>query len=304
MRFLNFPSSAGGCRQVLLALLVLSLSACSPRQMIVGNLADELAAQGQVQESDLQLARDAAPFYLKLSESVLRQQPGHLGLAESVSAGFTQYAYAFVAFEADQIESQDARAALSLRQRAAALYRRARDHALVALESLHHGFVTALAENDPARQPVIASAQAGLAYWAAASWAGWISLSKDQPEVAADLPLAVRLSELARQADPDWGMGATVSLRATLEAARPGGDRRQAERWFDEAIARSGGRLPSAYLAKAEGIALPAGDRTGFEQLLQQSLDKRLPVPPEQSLASEVARQRAAWLLQQSPDLF
>ena len=33
-------------------------------------------------------------------------------------------------------------------------------------------------------------------------------------------------------------------------------------------------------------------------------LDKRLPVPPEQSLASEVARRRAAWLLQQSPDLF
>ena len=136
MRFLNFSPSAGGFRQVLLALLVLSLSACSPRQMIVGNLADELAAQGQAQESDLQLARDAAPFYLKLSESVLRQQPGHLGLAESVSAGFTQYAYAFVAFEADQIESQDARAALSMRQRAAALYRRARDHALAALETL------------------------------------------------------------------------------------------------------------------------------------------------------------------------
>ena len=272
--------------------------------MIVGNLADELAAQGNVPETDLLLARDAAPFYLKLAESVLSQQPGHAALAEAVSAGFTQYAYAFVAFEADQLESQDARAALLMRQRAAALYHRARDHALAALERQHPGLQQALAASDPKLLPQLATSEVGLVYWAAASWAGWISLSKDQPEITADLPLVVRLSEQARLADPDWGLGATVGLRAQLEAARPGGDRRLAERWFDEAIARSGGRLPNAYLAKAEALALPAGDRQGFEQLLQQALATSPPLPAAQTLAAEVARRRAAWLLLQSPDLF
>ena len=95
------------------------LTACSQRQLVVGSIADELAAQGQASENDLDLAREASAFYLKLSESVLRSDPGHRGLAESVAGGFTQYAYAFVAFEADRIEAKDAKAAESLRQRAA-----------------------------------------------------------------------------------------------------------------------------------------------------------------------------------------
>lgn len=110
-------------------LLVTLLSACSPRQMVIGGMADELAAQGQASEGDLDLAREASAFYLKLSESVLRSDPGHRRLAESVAAGFTQYTYAFVAFEADRIEARDAKAAERLRQRAAQLYRRAHRHA-------------------------------------------------------------------------------------------------------------------------------------------------------------------------------
>ena len=60
--------------------------------------------------------------------------------------------------------------------------------------------------------PVLRAEQAGLAYWAAASWGGWISLSKDDPDVVADLPLAVRLAQRAWAADPDWGQGSLTSL--------------------------------------------------------------------------------------------
>jgi hypothetical protein len=46
-----------------LALLVaLSLSACAPRTLLMKGVADELASQGQAEESDLGLARDAAAF--------------------------------------------------------------------------------------------------------------------------------------------------------------------------------------------------------------------------------------------------
>ena len=120
--------------------LALLLGACSPRQLIVGSLADELAGQGQGSENDLELLRDAAPFHLKLSEAILARQPGHQALAESVAAGFTQYAYAFVAFEAERIEARDAKAAERLRQRAAKLYARAHLHAMRALELAEPGF--------------------------------------------------------------------------------------------------------------------------------------------------------------------
>jgi len=287
---------------LLCLLAVLSLAACSPRALVVSSLADELAGQAQGAETDPELARDAAPFYLKLSEAVLAQQPGHAALAESVAARMTEYAYAFVAFEADRVESQDMAKAEQLRHRAAGLYQRARNHAVKALEHRHPGFLVALA--DRAATPVLPASDAGLAYWAAAAWGSWIALAKDDPEIVADLPLVVRLAAVAEAADPDWGDGALTSLRATLEAARPGGDKAQAGRWFDVAIARAGGQSASAYVAKAESIALPAGDREAFETLLRQALAVRDVAGSPRTLQNEVMRRRAAWLLEQAPDLF
>jgi hypothetical protein len=63
--------------------------------------------------------------------------------------------------------------------------------------------------------------EVGLAYWGAAAWAARIALSKDQPEVVADLPSAVRLATLAWQVDPTHGRGALASLMGTLERRDP-----------------------------------------------------------------------------------
>lgn len=280
----------------------LLLSACAPRQMVLGQLADELAAQGQAAETDLELARDAAPFYLKLSESVLRPQPQHAGLAAAVAGGFTQYAYAFVAFEADRLDATDTRAAEQLRRRAARLYQRGRDHALAALEARHPGFATALAQ--PAAALRLGADDVPLAYWGAAAWGGLISLSKDAPDTVADLPLAIRLARLAWETDPTYGNGDLASLMGSFEVGRPGGTPAGAARFFDEAIRLSGGRSVGAFVAKAEGIAQPAGDKAAFRALLGQAL--ALPEAPAgaHSLADEVMRRRARWLLDNTDDLF
>lgn len=284
------------------AALALLLGGCSPRQMIVGGLADELASQGQGDENDLDLLRDAAPFHLKLSELVLRRDPGHAALAESVAAGFTQYAYAFVAFDAEQVEARDARAAERLRQRAAKLYERAQRHAMAALEKAQPGFAAQLAQ--PGDTLRLRPDQAGLAYWAAAAWGGWISLSKDDPDVIADLPLAARLAQLAWAADPAWGQGSLTSLLGTFEAARPGGSPAQALAYFDRAIAQSAGRSAGALLAKAEGYAQPGGDKELFASLLQQVLAIKDEAGSPLTTQNEVMRRRARWLQERIDDLF
>jgi len=277
------------------------LSACSPRHLIVQGLADELATQGQAVEEDLQLAREASAFYLKLSESMLRETPGHAGLAEAVAGGFTQYSYAFVAFEADRLESRDVKAAQQLRERAARLYLRAHRHAMTALERGTPGFGQALGSADASRWPALRADQVGLAYWAAAAWGGYISLSKDNPDVVADLPVAVRLARLAWQRQPGHADGALASLMGSFEAARPGGSAQQALVYFDQAIALGSGRQAGAYLAKAEGWALPANDRPAFEALLRQAL---VASEARRDLANGVMRERALWLLDAADDLF
>ncbi len=296
-----------GLRQASRLLVVLfifgSLLGCSPQAFLMRAAADQLAGQGQVSEDDLVLAREASAFYLKLSESVLAQTPGHLALAESVAAGFTQYAYAFVAFEADRLESTDAKAALRLRQRAARLYLRAHAHAMKALDHHNPGLRTALAAAHRPQQVAawLPAEQVGVAYWAAASWAAYISLSKDKPEIVADLPQAVRLAHLAWERNPAHGDGALSLLIGSLEAARPGGSLQQAAVYFDRAIADGAGRSAGAYLAKAEALKLPAGDRAGFEALLKQALAV---AQTRHDLNNEVARERATWLLKTIDDRF
>lgn len=285
-------------------LLAAGLSACSPTQLVMRGVADQLAAQGQSSEDDLELAHEASAFYLKLSESVLRQQPRHAPLAAAVAGGFTQYAYAFVAFEADRLEATDAKGAQRLRERAARLYRRGRDHALAALETAQPGFRQRLA--DPAQLAALrlAPEQVALAYWGAASWGGLISLSKDDPDTVADLPLAIALAQLAWRTDPTFGGGSLAGLMGTFEVARPGGNRQQALAYFDEALRLGDGRNAGAFVGKAEGIAQPAGDKAAFLDLLQQAVAVQDPPGSPLTLSNEVMHRRARWLIDTADDLF
>ena len=277
--------------------LALLLGACAPSTLLLNGAADRLAAQGTGDEEDPGLARDAAAFSLKLSESVLQQTPGHLRLAESVAGGFTGYAWAFLAFEADRAEARDVQAAQQLRQRAARMTARAQRHAMAALEHRQPGFARALARGQPLP---LHDDEVGVAHWAATAWGAWISLSKDQPDVVADLPLAARLARLAYERDPGHAQGALASLMGSFEAARPGGSLQRAEGYFDRAIVLSRGSV-AAYVAKAEGHALAGGDRSAFEQLLQQALKAQ---PQARDLTAQVMRERARWLLQTLDDRF
>jgi predicted anti-sigma-YlaC factor YlaD len=281
--------------------MLVFLGACSPRHLLVQGVAEALATQGQAPEDDLVLAREASAFYLKLSESVLRQTPDNLKLAEAVAGGFTQYAFAFVASEAERIEAKDVKAAQKLRERAARLYLRAHRHAMAALAQQTPGFAQALASPQPANWPRLRAENIGVAYWAAASWGVYISLSKDQPEVVADLPQAIRLARLAWEINPEFGAGALASLMGTFEAARAGGSRQQALAYFDQAIAVSAGQSAGAFVAKAESMALPAGERSAFEALLQQALAAST---GRHDVQSAVMRERAQWLLDTADDLF
>jgi predicted anti-sigma-YlaC factor YlaD len=305
VRAQRLPIPLGGAARAsitgLLFVVLVALSGCAPRTLLLQGMADELASPGLAEEPDLGLARDAAPFYLKLSESILLQVPGHTALAEAVAGGFTQYAYAFVAFEAEKLQATDSRAALRRRQRAARLYERAHQHAMAALEAQQPGLRAALAA--PAGGPPLrlAPEQVGLAYWAAASWGAFIALSTDQPDVVADLPLALRLAQAAYAVQPDHAQGRLAVLMAQFEMARPGGSAGTAERYFAQADAASGTPAPATLLARAESLALRAGDREAFERLLRLAIEA---AAPRRDLASQVLHERASWLLDTIDDRF
>ena len=113
---LTLPAKRG----LVLAASLLALGGCAVRQLAVNSLGDAIAQGGAAfaADDDPELIRAAAPFSLKLIESLLAESPEHKGLLLAASRGFTQYAYAFVQQEAEEAEAHDLAGSLRLEDRA------------------------------------------------------------------------------------------------------------------------------------------------------------------------------------------
>jgi hypothetical protein len=76
------------------------------RRYAINKLGDALARSGDVyaSDNDPELIQSAAPFSLKLIESLVAESPRHSGLLLAAARGFTQYAYAFVQEQADEMK--------------------------------------------------------------------------------------------------------------------------------------------------------------------------------------------------------
>jgi predicted anti-sigma-YlaC factor YlaD len=278
-------------KSILFLALAVALGGCSVRQYALDNASDALSNGGSAfaADDDPELVRAAAPFSLKLIESLLAENPRHKGLLLAATRGFTQYAYAFLQQEAEEAEERDLARAAALQERARRMYRRARDYGLRAL---------ALDQ----RQSDVA-----LLYWTAASWAGLIALSKDSPETLAELPALEALMDRALALDESFERGAIHTFLIGYETVRQGGRGDPAKRaaaHFVRALELSGGADAAAFVAMAEAVSVPQQRRAEFEALLRQALSIDPDRHPENRLANLVSQRRARWLLARTERLF
>lgn len=288
----------------MLAIAILA-SGCSVQRFAANKIGDTLAASGTTYSSDddPELIGAALPFSLKLMESVLASTPEHRALLAATSAGFTQYAYAFVQQEADAIALDDTDRAWDAWNRARRMYLRARDYGLRGLDVAVPGFSATLRTTAVTAVAQAGAAEVDLLYWTAASWAAAIALGKDDPSLVADLPLVSALIDRALAVDADWDSGAIHSFLVTYEMARPDvvgsfDDRvKNARKHFDQAIALTQGKAAGPYVSWAESVCLPREDRACFEEMLQAAMK----INPDDYLATRLAntifQRRAAWLL-------
>ncbi len=295
------------------AIWLLSLTACSTAASKV--MANALSAGGPssrafASDDDPELVKDAVPFGLKTMESVLEEQPRHVGLLTSLVAGFTQYSYAFVQSDADAAEL-DGKTALARagRDRARRLYLRARDYGLRGLDARHHGLAARIqAMKDlPAVLQEAEREDVPLLYWTAASWALAISDGKEQMDLVAELPAPQALADRALALDEGWGDGAVHEFFVSFDAALPaaaGGGAKAARAHLERALELSHGEKLGGLVAYAEGISVQVQDRREFEALLKQVVDFDAEDHPRFRLANLLAQRRAKLLLAHEDDLF
>jgi predicted anti-sigma-YlaC factor YlaD len=297
------------CELLVLFMLLASVGGCSLRNYATNKIGDTLAASGSgfASDDDPELIAAAAPFSLKLMESVLDETPRHRGLLTAAAAGFVQYAYAFVQQEADEVESRDLETAARLRVRARQLYLRARDYGLRALEVAHPGFATRVHADPRAAVAETTREDAADLYWTAVAWAAAISLSKDTADRVAELPQVDELVVCLAKLDPDFDHGSLEGFLISYAMARPeavAGGARGARQHFERALRLTSGLKAGPYVAYAEAVSVAEQRRDEFTDLIKQALAVDPGARPQWRLENIVMQRRARWLLKNTDQLF
>jgi len=296
---------------LLLAVLSLAVlaSGCSIRRLAVNQVGDALAGSGGSfsSDDDPELVKAAAPFSLKLMESLLAESPHHQGLLLASARGFAQYAYAFVQQDADEMEGKDLAAAEAMRERARRLYLRARNYGLRGLSERHRGFEKTLRADAKRAMDSVGVKDVPLLYWTGVSWAAAISLSKDNPDLIAELPIVEAMIDRALVLDERFGDGAIHSFLISYEMSRPAGvgdPVARSKKHFDRAMELAGGKLAGPLVSYSEAVCVQQQDWKGFESLLKQALTINPDATPEWRLVNLVSQRRAKWLLSRTDELF
>jgi predicted anti-sigma-YlaC factor YlaD len=295
-------------RRVALFAAFILLSSCSVKKYAVHQLSGVLAGLSPsfASDDDPELVRAAIPFSLKLIESLLVQAPKDKELLLSAATGFTQYSYAFVQEDADELQDTDRARSQVLRTRAKNLYIRARNYGLRGLEVDHKDFLDRLKADPKATVKELKKADVPLMYWTAAAWASALSVSKDfamLPEIPRFEALADRVLEIYNEFDE----GAIHGFLIIYEMSRlnPKPDRFAiAKAHFDRNIALSMGHQAGPLVSYAENVDVPQKNKAEFQDLLNRALKVDVNTWPEHRQLNLVMQRRARWLLSRTDKLF
>jgi hypothetical protein len=278
-------------------LVLLLLAGCSTGKMVVRGSQSimDSSLETMNRETDLELARQAMPANLKLLEGMLVEDPGNTVLRLYAAQGFYGYAYGFIELE-DPL-------------RAAQLYRRCYDHARIALTQTG---VKLDPEHSTTADFEAAVSQAGKRavpglFWTASCLSNWINLNRDRPAGIAELSSAAVMMQRVLDLDETFYHGGAHMFFGVYYGGRSpmfGGNFEQSEYHFRRATEINSDRLLLVDLLYAEYLARQRLDQVAFHNRLTRVIEAPADLYPEMALVNEIARVRAAHLLEHENDWF
>jgi hypothetical protein len=296
------------------ARLVLAIALLSPACNLVKLTADstadvlEVAAPAFNQESDPQLARDAAPGQLKTVEGFLLASPDNKKMIKLLAQGYCEYAFGFLEndIETALMNGQDEVAAPVV-ARATGLYLRCMNYGL---KLLGKDWEKAIYADMAALESKVKGAGKGQVpgmFWTALGLASAININRDDIELVAYLPKARILLERVVALDERYHMASAhmaLGLLATSQGAALGGNPEKGKQHFERAIALTEGKflLPKVMYAFSYGTIVQ--NQKFFHDKLNEVLRTSPAIWPEQRLANELAHIRAKRYLAHEKEWF
>jgi hypothetical protein len=290
---------------------IVCLAGCNMVKFTTNQTADILAvaAPSMAMESDVQLAREAAPGQLKTVEGFWVVSPDNRKLIRLLAQGYCEYTFGFLESDLEGLTmaGRDDETTETLRQRATGLYQRCMAYGLKLLD---HSWEQAMTGSLAAFRDKVAHAGKGEVegmFFTALGLASAININRDNLAMVGDLPRARMMFERIVQLDETFYNGGAHMALGMMLAARGtdvGGDPTKGREHFDRAIALTSGKFLMPKVLKAYTFAVTTNDRKLFHDSLIEVLRTSGAVWPEQRLANELAHVRAERYLAHEADLF
>ena len=273
------------------------LTGCSSRRLAVKVTLPLISSQiiSMQEERDADFAEKAIPASLKMLEGLAKEDPENIWILQKLAEGFCGYAFSF-------LEDNEP-------DRASGLYLRGKDYAFRALEIQSNGKVWSglsldewskrLEEVTPLQQPAL--------FWAGQCWGSWLSLNLDSVEALSGLPRIGGMMNRAVELDPEFYYAGPHLFLGAFYGGRSlmlGGNPDKAKNHFEQALKITEGKYLLISFLYAKIYAVQNQDRNLFKTQLEKVLEASVDVLPEQRLANQIAKRKAAILLGEIDELF
>ena len=283
-------------RLLLILSSALLLSACSVDRMLVRTSVPliESGVEALNHETDLGLAEDSIPANLNMLQGMIRIDPENSLLHTYAAQAFYGLAYGF---------NEDSRP-----ERASEFYLRGRQHGITALELNGAGELedSTIADFNQAVSRMRERDVAAM-FWTAGCWAKWIDMHRDDPAAIAQLPRATALMQRVLELEETFYYGGAHMYFGVYYGSRAptlGGDFEKSAQHFDRAREITDGRLLIPDLLQAQYLARQQFDQEQFHRLLTGIIDAPDDLMPELGLQNQIAKRKAAALLEREAEWF
>ena len=283
-------------KPLFISLTLLTLSACSMNKMMV-DMSLPMIEGGIVAmnaEPDLQLAEDSMPANISMLNGMIQLDPENVQLHVFAAQAYYGLSYGFN-------EDKDIK-------RADSFYLRGLKHGLLALElsGLKNAKNLKPDELEQELQKMDEDDVAAL-FWTASNWAKWVDLNRDNAESLVQLPKPTAMMQRVLELDETFYYGSAHMYFGVYYGSRAemlGGNFKKSRQHFDRAREITENKLLVADLLQAQYLARQMFDQDDFHQRLNKVIDAPEDLYPELTLLNQIAKRKAAILLDKEKQWF
>ncbi|MFO7666457.1 MAG: TRAP transporter TatT component family protein [Desulfobacterales bacterium] len=217
------------CRLFLSIILVVSLSSCSTRIMIVNEISNisETGAVAFEQDDDLEMVEKSIPGNIKILEVILENDPGNYKILVLLSRLYAAYSFGFFEGKLESSLIGKSNSLLSghnlIKESVNRYYSRGAEYALRAIESRHPGAVEKLKIPESAESLLITMSKEDVRalFWYGFNLSSLINNNRDSVLLLSKAYLIEKIMKRIIELDPDYFFGGPHLILMTYYSSLP-----------------------------------------------------------------------------------